>query len=148
MTATETRTDPGRSPDPSRRLRRHAENRALSPSKLLVLGVLVRRRNLAAAELAELLRIRPQSLTRLLAALADDGLIDRLPDTDDRRRIELRPTPAGEAALAADMDLRRDRLARAIVLTLTTAEREVLDIAAGLMERVAAAVAGNDDDGA
>ena len=39
-------------------------------------------------------------ITRLLDALARQGLVERLPATDDRRALELALTPAGEAKLA------------------------------------------------
>ena len=124
----------------SRRLRSTRAGAALSASKLLVLGLLQEDSAATAAHLAAELRIQPQSLTRLLAGLRADGLISRRPDPADGRQSLIELTPAGAEALAADMLDRRRRLAGAMLRVLTPAEREVLRIAAGLMDRLAAAV--------
>lgn len=124
----------------TRQLRAARSSRAMSPSKLLVLGLLQQDGVLTAADLSASLHVQPQSLTRLLAELEGDGLILRQPDPKDRRRGLIRLTPAGTEALAADMLERRRRLAEATLQVLTPAEREVLRVAAGLIDRVATAI--------
>lgn len=123
-----------------RQLRSARASSAVSASKLLVLGILQRDGVATAARLADELRVQPQSLTRLLARLAADGLISRRRDPSDRRRGLIRLTDAGTAVLAADMAVRRRRLAEAARRILTPAEREALRVAAGLIDRLAAAV--------
>jgi len=123
-----------------RQLRSTRAASAISASKLLVLGILQRDRVATAAGLAAELQVRPQSLTRLLAALSADGLISRKPDPSDHRRGLIRLTAAGSAALAGDMTARRRRLAEAAGRILTPAERDLLRAAAGLIDRLAAAV--------
>lgn len=63
--------------------------------------------------IAKRLRIEGPTMTRMLDALEQDGLVERLPDPGDRRSKQLRVTPAGEAVLEqtfAIVDDLRDRL--------------------------------------
>jgi DNA-binding MarR family transcriptional regulator len=118
---------------------------ALSASKLLVLGILQQDGTATAARLAADLRIQPQSLTRLLAGLEADGLIRRRLDPADRRQSLIELTGTGGAALAADLRMRRDRLADAIQRALTPAECEMLGVATSLMDQVTAAIEPEED---
>jgi DNA-binding MarR family transcriptional regulator len=124
----------------TRQLRATRAPGAMSGSKLLVLGILLQESVETAADLAARLNVQPQTLTRPLAALEADGLIRRDPDPADRRRHRIRITEAGKKALDADMSERRQRLAAALQCTLTSAEQDVLRIAAGLIGRVTDAV--------
>jgi DNA-binding MarR family transcriptional regulator len=120
-----------------RRLRAERPENSLSPGKSSVLGHLYRRGSLTAAELAELERIQPQSLTRLVAELVKQGLISRRADVKDRRQQLLDVTGDGRAALMNDVQQRDAWLAKAMAEELTATEREVLGLAAQLMERLA-----------
>jgi DNA-binding MarR family transcriptional regulator len=51
-------------------------------------------------ELAHHMRIEPPTLVRHLDKLADEGLVERRPDPDDRRVVRVGVTPAGRARLA------------------------------------------------
>jgi DNA-binding MarR family transcriptional regulator len=83
------------------------------------------------------MRVKPQSLTRLIANLQRQGLITRqLPD-EDRRQSPIEITEAGVRVLAEEVREQRTRFAAVIEKELTPAEQEMLRIAAGLMERVA-----------
>jgi len=124
----------------TRQLRATRAPGAMSASKLLVLGILLQETIETAADLAARLQLQPQSLTRPLAALEADGLIRREQDPVDRRRQRIRITEAGVKALDADMIERRRRLADAMQRMLTPAERDILRIAASLIERVTDAV--------
>jgi DNA-binding MarR family transcriptional regulator len=120
-----------------RRLRAERPADSLSATKLALLGHLYRRGPTAGVALAELERIQPQSLTRVLADLVEEGLISRRPDPDDGRRQLLEITPDGRAALTGDMQMRDAWLAKAMDSELSDAERELLRTAAKLMERLA-----------
>jgi DNA-binding MarR family transcriptional regulator len=134
----------------SRRLMASRGAGALSLSKLSVLGRLRREGAATATELAAYLRIQPQSLTRLLASLEDEGLIVRRADKTDRRQNQIGITIAGERALIGDVRERRVKLAQAIARELTPTELSLLRLSAGLIERLAAAVdaAGDTSDAA
>jgi long-chain acyl-CoA synthetase len=53
------------------------------------------------SDLAPRLGITRPSVTALVDGMVARGLVDRQPDTDDRRRVHHRVTPAGRDALAA-----------------------------------------------
>jgi DNA-binding MarR family transcriptional regulator len=120
----------------SRRLRRERGEGALTGAQLSVLAALHRSGEMTARQIADLERLQPQSLTRTLRALQDDGLIRRRPDPEDRRRVRLAITPKGVDALAHDM-AQRDAWLAAALEELTAAERGVLELAAELMQRLA-----------
>jgi len=117
------------------RVTRAAEG--LTLSKLGVLGRLYREGMATATELAAYLRIRPQSLTRLVADLEQRKLIVRRSKDEDRRQSLLEITEAGARVLNEDIRDQRVRLAQVIEKELTPAEQELLRIAAGLMDHIA-----------
>ena len=110
----------------------------LGMSKLSVLGRLYRNGTTTPTALAAYLRVQPQSLTRLLADLQRRNLIVRRPDGADRRQSLLEITDAGSKLLIEAVSDQRTELARAIAEELTPAEQELLRIAAGLMDHLAA----------
>jgi DNA-binding MarR family transcriptional regulator len=124
----------------ARKLQSHRSAAVLSLSKLTILGELHREGVCTAAAMASALRLQPQSLTRVLAALERQSLIARRPNSSDRRESLIQITAEGEALLAADVLARRVRLAEAISATLTPTEQQFLRIAAGLMDRLASSL--------
>ncbi|MCQ4079798.1 MarR family transcriptional regulator [Streptomyces sp. RB6PN25] len=121
----------------ARRLRMERPDRGETLLQLSVLGHLSRRGAMSPGDLAAIERVQPQSLTRTLTGLEERRLITRGPDPSDGRRSLLTITDAGRCALRDDMRQRDTWLAAAMAAQLTTAERELLRIAAGLMERLA-----------
>lgn len=73
-------------------------------------------------ELRDRLDLDPGYLSRLLARLADDGLLEVVPDEGDRRRRIVALTTAGRRAWA-DLEARSERLARRLVDPLTPRQR-------------------------
>jgi DNA-binding MarR family transcriptional regulator len=63
---------------------------------------------------AEYLRIKSPSATRLINALVSDGLLKRVPDAADRRRILLALTPSGMRLLDTTTRKRAEAFARVI----------------------------------
>ncbi|HEY3953362.1 MAG TPA: MarR family transcriptional regulator [Streptosporangiaceae bacterium] len=120
----------------SRRLRSERPSGGLSSSKLSVLSYLLRSSPATAGEAAAADHQQPQSLTRVLAELERDRLITRTRDEQDRRQSLLTITEAGRQALRRDMAQRDDWLASALT-GLTETERELLRLAARLMDRIA-----------
>jgi DNA-binding MarR family transcriptional regulator len=115
------------------------------PLRLSVLGHLSRHGAMTPGALAELDRLQPQSLTRTLAGLEEDGLISRQADPADRRRALLVLTGAGRDVLRRDMRARDAWLARAMAASLTRTEREVLRLAGDLLEQLAETVLSSGD---
>jgi DNA-binding MarR family transcriptional regulator len=114
--------------------------KGLGGTKLSVLGRLYRNGASTPSALAVYLRVQPQSLTRLIGDLERRMLISRRPDTADRRQSLLEITEAGGRLLGEEMQAQRNSLERLMVRELSATERELLRLAAGLIDRLAAAV--------
>ncbi|WP_112240778.1 MarR family transcriptional regulator [Kribbella monticola] len=113
---------------------------AITLVQTAVLRHLSRSGPLTPSELADRLKSQPQSLSRVFAALEDQGWIRRRPAPDDGRQSLLEILPAGLDVLAAELRPRERWLAGALQ-QLTETERDFLVVAAGLLERLA-----EDDD--
>jgi DNA-binding MarR family transcriptional regulator len=117
-------------------LRSERPDDSVSLSALGVLATLRRHGALLAVDLAALERLKPQSLTRLLAGMERAGLIERQPSALDGRARSIALTARGRAILRRDLEARREWLAGAIARTLSIAERELLVSAAPFMLKV------------
>lgn len=76
-------------------------------------------------ELAGLMRIEPSTLVRHLDRLEADGLVERRPDANDRRRLRVHVTPAGRARLK-ELHRVADGMDADLRAILTPEEAEVL----------------------
>src|SRR6516164_11213549 len=89
--------------DVARMLRTYADHKAgqfgITRAQWTVLARLDRFEGLKQSELAEMLDLQPISLTRLLDRLAENGLIERRDDPNDRRANRLYLTPAARPLL-------------------------------------------------
>lgn len=120
----------------ARRLRVERDQGALSNNKVAVLSHLAKVGRSTPSRIAQAERQRPQSLTRVFAELETAGLIERRPAGEDARQTVLTITPAGGAALDADM-ARRDEWIAAGMRGLGDTELGVLWLAAGILDRLA-----------
>ncbi|NUR59577.1 MAG: MarR family transcriptional regulator [Catenulispora sp.] len=120
----------------ARRIRTVRSPAALSTNKISVLSHLHRHGPSTAGEVAASDRQQPQALTRVFAELERDGLITRRAAAADRRQSIIAITEAGSRALTEDVAERDAWLADALA-SLTETEREVLRLAASLMDRIA-----------
>ncbi|WP_345348796.1 MarR family winged helix-turn-helix transcriptional regulator [Actinoallomurus liliacearum] len=118
----------------AQRMRAERPRDGLSLSMVGVLSHLDRAGALTPGTLAELQKVEPQTMTRTLSRLEEEGLIDRVPDQDDRRRLRIRLTEAGRGRLDDHLRPRTDWLARRMEERLTPTERELLRLAGELME--------------
>src|SRR5215831_2300858 len=104
--------------DVDRLLRTYADHAArrfgMTRAKWAVLARLDRFEGLKQTELAEMLDLQPITVTRLLDGLAENGLIERRPDPDDRRAKRLFLTPAARPLLERLTDLGEDLMATAL----------------------------------
>jgi len=122
----------------ARGMRQAAQDGGLTGSAMILLGSLHRGGAMSAVELARREGLQPQSLSRLLARLDQQGLIMRSVDPEDARRHMIAITQAGMAMLAQQIARRRDWLAERMGERLSEAERGTLLDAAALMLRLAA----------
>ena len=118
-------------------LRREDERSGLSAPRLSALSVIVFGGPLTLGELAAAEQVRPPTMTRLVTALEDEGLVERVPDAADRRVVRVRATASGRRLLMAGRARRVAELARRLG-PLGGEEREVLARAATLIERLVA----------
>jgi MarR family transcriptional regulator, transcriptional regulator for hemolysin len=104
--------------DVARLLRTYADQAAarygMTRAKWAVLARLDRFEGLKQAELAEMLDLQPISLTRLLDGLAENGLIERRPDPEDRRAKRLYLTPDARPLLERLSELGEDLMETAL----------------------------------
>ena len=119
----------------SRRLRQQAVG-DITPSQLSALTAVERHREVTLGELAAIERIAPPSMTRIAARLEERGLVERHVDSSDRRVARLAVSPSGRQLLET-IRSRRDAYLAARLQMLTAEEREVLEKAVPLLERLA-----------
>jgi DNA-binding MarR family transcriptional regulator len=107
-------------------------------SQQAVLAWLEDRGPLSASELATLERIRPQSMSQTVDALATRGWVSRSAHPKDRRQVLLSLTKAGEAAVRKGRQTRQAWLTDALSDRLSDDELDRLLAAIELLERVVA----------
>ena len=78
-----------------------------------VLGRLDRCGSQSVSDLAAAERVRPQSMAQTVGDLEGEGLLERKPDPDDRRRALVTITVAGKARIEADRRAREGWLVKA-----------------------------------
>ena len=120
-----------------RRLAQDDRATGVSAPRLSALSVLVFGGPRTIGELAGIEGVTPPTMTRLVAAMVADGLIDRREDPGDRRVVRVQASATGRSLLLAGRDRRVATLA-AMVKPLTAKERRRLDAAAATIERMLA----------
>jgi DNA-binding MarR family transcriptional regulator len=119
-----------------RRLRQVKVDDELTPSQTSVLVRIDREGPATPTELAAGEGIRPQSMSAIVAALQELGLVTRATDPKDGRRVVISLSPSGVEGLRGARRERSRRLTTAIVNELDPAERELLAAAIPLLERI------------
>jgi DNA-binding MarR family transcriptional regulator len=117
-----------------RRVRKEDEASGLSPARLSALSVVVFGGPLALGRLAAAEQVRPPTMTRIVSALEEDGLVRREPAARDRRSVVVAATPKGSRLLQR---ARRRRIESLVGLLGSLGEREIrtLEDAAAILER-------------
>ena len=120
----------------SRRLRQQAGDE-LSPSRASVLGTVACHGPLTTSELAERELISRPTISRLVAKLESQGLVEFHPDPDDGRSFSVAVTPEG-AALFRDQRRRKDTYLTRLLAEVDGEELELLGRATELLLRLLA----------
>jgi len=107
----------------------------LSDTQLAALAALERHTQMTPGELADHEKVQPPSMTRVIAALEDRGLVTRGPHATDRRQVVLRVTEPGRAVVQQSRQLREAWLAQRL-RELTPEERATLRAAAPILEKL------------
>jgi DNA-binding MarR family transcriptional regulator len=103
-----------------------------------VLGRLDREGPASVSDLAQALRVRPQSMAQTVGDLEAEGMVERNPDPDDRRRALVSLTEPGQARIEADRAAREGWLVKALE-ELPDADRETVERSVELLNRLAEA---------
>ena len=118
----------------ARRMRQEA-GAVLSPSQTAALATIERHGPLTPSELAQRERVQRPTATRVLARLEEAGLIDRAADPHDRRSSLVSISEDGRELLAV-VRARKDAFLARRIDALEPADREALERAAAIMERM------------
>jgi DNA-binding MarR family transcriptional regulator len=123
------------------RLHRRARQEGISQgddvtaSRLAALATVFKHGPLTLGALAAEEQVQPPSMTRIVARLEEQGLLERTVDPDDRRVARVAITPAGVTLLEVTRTRRNAFLARRVA-RFTDDERATLAAALPLLERV------------
>ena len=118
-----------------RTLRREDDGSGLSAPRLSALSVIVFAGPLSLAELAAAEQVKPPTMSRIVDALVERGLITRIAKPGDRRSVEIAATRAGAQLL----DAGRERRVHALIARLrklADSERRALARGVEILERV------------
>ena len=120
-----------------RRLAQEDRATGVSAPRLSALSVLVFGGPTTIGLLAGIEGVTPPTMTRLVAGMAADGLVERRSDPDDRRVVRVAASERGRSLLLAGRDRRVSTLA-AMLAPLTPKERRRLTSAARIIEAMLA----------
>lgn len=119
----------------NRRVRQSRPVGDLTVAQLSALTSLELAGELSPRELADVERVRPPTMTKIIGKLEEGGLVRRTPHPTDRRQVIIAPTERGRAVYAQFEQVRNTWLARHLA-DLTPAEREILRRAAEILQKV------------
>ncbi|MDQ6783352.1 MAG: MarR family transcriptional regulator [Actinomycetota bacterium] len=120
----------------SRRLRQESVGE-ITASQMSALASISLAGDASLGELAASERIAPPSMTRIVVRLEEQGFVRRRHDATDRRVCRLEITPVGEALLVETRS-RRDAYLAERLQSLSDEEREIVNRALPIFERVIA----------
>ena len=89
-------------------------------------------------ELADVERVQPPTMTKIVAKLEERGLVQRTPHPTDGRQVILAVTAGGQAVLDQFERVRDEWLARRLA-ELSDTDRETLQHAAEILQRLSRA---------
>ncbi len=123
----------------SRRLRNERDaSDDLSATHLAVLGTLSRNDDMTIGELAAAEKVQPPSMTRIVSALCDKGLLERVPHVTDRRQVVVQLTGTARDVIT-ESQRRKDAWLNQRLGELTPSERQTLRDAAPILDRLSRA---------
>jgi DNA-binding MarR family transcriptional regulator len=116
----------------ARQLRFRNASSPVSLTQLSALTTLANEGAMTPGALAIRERVRPPSMTRVIASLADEGLVDRAPHPVDGRQVLVSVSEAGAELVRAARRARQEWLADRLA-TLDDAQRDILRSASDLI---------------
>jgi DNA-binding MarR family transcriptional regulator len=118
-----------------RRVRQEDALTGLAPARLSALSVIGFGGPCTVTDLAEAEQVAVPTISRIVAALVAQGLVERQTDTHDRRTIHLVATPRGMDVLREGQRRRTAQLGT-MLAQLTSPEQATIAEATTLMERI------------
>ncbi len=122
----------------NRRVRQARPVGDLTVTQLSALTSLVLAGALTPRELADVERVQPPTMTKIVAKLEERGLVGRTPHPTDGRQVILSATEGGRAVLDQFERARNEWLARRLA-ELPETDRETLQRAAEILQQLARA---------
>lgn len=118
----------------ARKLRKEAEP-GITPTMLAALSSVEQAERLTMRDLCAAEQVQPPTMTRVVAAMVEAGLVAREPDPEDGRVVWVRLTPQGRKLLARSRRRKEAYLVEEL-RGLGPRELDVLEEAAGILERL------------
>jgi DNA-binding MarR family transcriptional regulator len=119
-----------------RRAAREDPAAGIGPAQLSALSVLVFGGATTLGRLADAEHVRPPTMTRIVSALVEAGLVRKETSPDDRRSVRVSATPAGRRLMQAARQRRIGALSGRLA-GLSQRDLATLERAAALMEEAA-----------
>ncbi|MGB5112852.1 MAG: MarR family transcriptional regulator [Mycobacterium sp.] len=116
----------------ARQLRFRRPDSPVSLTQFSALATVAKEGPMTPGALAARERVRPPSMTRVIASLVDLGFVDRTAHPDDRRQVLVSVSKSGSDLIDAERRASREWLQQRLA-ALTTDERATLLAAADLM---------------
>lgn len=105
----------------------------LTTTQLSVLGAIYRNQLISMGDLADRERLSPAMISRVVSALVDEGLVERVAGAEDRRVCRVRVSDAGERWIDKSRTQRNAWLAERLS-RLDARQRDTLAAAAPLLD--------------
>ena len=118
----------------ARRLRQQAPA-GVTPSQLSVLATLSEKGAMTLGAIAEVERVQPPTMSRIISALEDEGLVRRVQDAGDKRRANILLTEDGHKLVATSRTRKTTYLVKRIE-ALPATDRATLERASEVLERI------------
>ncbi len=118
-----------------RRVRKQDAATGEGPARLSALSVLVFGGPMTLGQLAAAEQVKPPTMSRIVTGLERKRLAERIPDSKDARRIQIRATPSGVRLLQQGRRRRIEYLAGHLQ-GVTVPELATLDEALNLLEGI------------
>jgi DNA-binding MarR family transcriptional regulator len=122
-----------------RKLRREDADSGLNAPRLSALSVIVFAGPVTLGDLAAAEQVRPPTMTRIVDALAEQGLVSRTKDAKDGRTTHITATPVGRKLLMKGRERRVRALSKQIA-ALGPKDQATLREAVEILKRVIAAI--------
>jgi DNA-binding MarR family transcriptional regulator len=98
----------------TRQLRNLELPQGMTPERLSALSVIEKRGPISVTALADKEMVRPATMSRMVSALVDEGLVKRAEDKNDGRGVLVSTTPKGRRAYVKAQQLRLQHFAEAL----------------------------------